>query len=90
MALTLRLALARECQVCLTLRDQDEFQADTFLIALAGVVDDPYAVCPACHHETPKEEREEEAYRQRVRVYYYGRGVVLRQEANGEWRKRLI
>lgn len=86
----LRLSLGLECTVCLRNRNQQEVDDNITAITLLGVVDDPYAVCPSCKKEMYGEEREDVEFQRRVRLYYFQRGIVCRQDDGGRWQKRTL
>ena len=88
MVQSIRLVCGLECRVCLHSVDDGDRQEAAAVIALCGVTDDPYRVCPACFRDLTfdVETYEDEKFRQRVRMYYFNRGVVLRA-ASGRWQK---
>lgn len=53
MKLTLTLALATQCPVCLQLSDQEQLEKDQWDQALFGA--EPYSVCCACSRTVPPE-----------------------------------
>lgn len=69
--------------------DPDEHDSDMFMIAAFGITNDPYAICPSCFREIGPDTTDDynAEYRQRVRVFYLTRGIVLRKTLNGQWEK---
>jgi len=86
----LRLVLQLQCTVCGNSMDIKRVDDDAACIALFGVVPDPYAVCPQCFAPIGQAQGADEDFRRRVRLHYYGRGLVLRADQAGRtWRKAV-
>lgn len=89
---SLRLTCSLECRICERIIDTDTRSENLVAVALMGVSDDPYRVCPGCMTDLSYDDAtvSDEKFRQRVRMYYYERGIVLRQTATGQWQKAKL
>lgn len=84
------LSLRQACPVCGSEATAAERRVDAIAVAMLGVADDPYAVCPGCFAPAGAGRQADEGYRRRVRRKYYERGLVLRLDASGRWLKRSL
>lgn len=78
MKIQLQVKLQVSCPIC----DRDVLDKDERLteVALFGLTDDPYRVCPCCLHEVSDDEHGDPDFRRRLRVWLYRqRGRVIRE-----------
>lgn len=87
----LRLEHHLECETCGGAVIGPHSDDNATAIALFGVTDDPYRVCPQCLEEIYDNALYiDHEFRRRVRLYYARHGIVLCEDTSGRWFKRRV
>jgi hypothetical protein len=84
---SLRIELQQECETCGSATSSEERDERAKDVALFGVSQDPYRVCPQCFDAVSADTYIDEEFRRRVRMHYIKRGIILRVDTSGRWSK---